>query len=100
MRKINNRGQTIFLSVIVGVFIFLFGVLFLSFLKSETDNGMGTSISITSSIIPGLDCDNPSISDGAKLTCLGGELVIPYFIIILLSVAGASITERFTTSGR
>lgn len=84
--KLNKRGQTVFLSVVVGIFFFMFGILFLTFISDEKDISMNSS---------NLDCDNPHISDGTKLTCLGFELINPYFILVICSIALASITARF-----
>ena len=93
----NKQGQTIFMSVIVGIFLFLFGILFVSILDTETKELENPT---TSSGSPSLNCgsaDNPTltITDGAKLACLGTETIVPYFIVLIVSVAGGFITERF-----
>jgi hypothetical protein len=81
----NNRGAMGF-SIVIGIMIFLIGIPIINILKPEIDVARGSS---------GLDCSNVSISDGTRLTCLGVDLVIPYFILIVLSVAGGFIAERF-----
>jgi len=87
----NNRGQ-ILITIISGIMIFIAGMVFLNFLQPEVNTMMSES---------GLNCGNSSsdpnlsISDGAKATCLIGEIVVPYFIIIVISVAGGVIVSRF-----
>ncbi len=78
-----NKGQTLFLSVIVAAMIFVAGVIVVNFIKDDVS---------TSRI--DMDCANPAISDGAKLTCLGIDIVVPYFIVIFLSAAGGLITAK------
>ena len=81
----NNSGQTLMLSLLFAAFIFIFGVLILNTLKLDIP---------TARI--GLDCTNYSgISDGNKITCLMVDWVVPYFILIIISLAGGRILERF-----
>lgn len=83
----NNKGQTIFLSVTVGVLIFIAGMLFLNFLVPEVQRIQGED---------SFDCENASgITDGTKLSCLLIDSVIPYYIILVLSFSGGIITDRF-----
>ncbi len=82
----NSKGQSLLFAVVVGFMIFLAGMLFLNFIKPEVDNARA---------VTSLDCTNLSISDGAKLTCLGADAVVPYFIFIVLGTAGGYIVARF-----
>jgi hypothetical protein len=77
------RGQTLMLSVVFAAFFFIFGIVFVNFVQPD--------VRVAES---GLNCDDLTISDGAKLTCLITGGVVPYFIILILSVAGGVITER------
>jgi hypothetical protein len=82
----NKRGQ-IGISVIIAITIFIIGLTSINFLRPEIDRVRLSS---------GLDCDNSSgISDGTKLTCLAVDLVVPYFFLIIISVAGGLIIGRF-----
>jgi len=82
----NNKGQ-MGISVIIAIMIFLSGMVVINILKPE--------ITLVRSTTTGLNCSNAdSISDGTKLTCLAVDLVIPYFIIIILSAAGGVITSK------
>jgi len=78
----NKRGN-IFLGVVVFLFIFVFGVLFMPFI---TDDITTTRTS--------LNCSNSSISDGTKLQCLGIDIVIPYFIWFFVSVGAGYLGGR------
>ena len=83
---INKKGQTVFMGAILGFVIFMMGILFLTFIQNTVDDSQEASA---------LDCDNSEISDGTKVTCLLTELVSPYFIIALVSVAGGAAIARF-----
>lgn len=80
----NNKGQTqIMLAVLVAIIIFLAGMIFLNYLEPSVSDARVN-----------LSCSDTSQSDGTKLTCLIFDVVVPYFIIVVLSIAGGVITER------
>ena len=87
----NKKAQTLGISIIVAITIFIVGMVAVNLLKPEVTRVRDAT---------GLDCSNTAdfptgISDGTKLTCLAIDLVIPYFIVIIFSVAGGLITSRF-----
>lgn len=82
----NRRGESIFLGIISGIVVFMFGVLFVNFL--------GTDIT-TSQSSTNLDCTNSSITDGTRLNCLGTDIIVPYYFIILIAVSVGAIIGRF-----
>ncbi len=83
----NRKGQGLFMSIIVGVMIFMVGVLFINFLMPEVTVVRNAT---------NLDCSNAAgISDGTKLACLVVDLVIPYFILLIFSFSGGIIAGRF-----
>lgn len=74
------------LKIAVALFVFLAGVLFIQHL------GDGVLSART-----GLDCSNAAgISDGTKLTCLFVDVVVPYFILLLLSITFAWVGDLLT----
>ena len=79
----NKKGQ-IMLSVLFAIVIFIFGMLFYNFIKGEVDN---TRTDLTCS-------SSATISDGTKLTCLIVDGVIPYFIILVVSLSLGIVLER------
>jgi H+/gluconate symporter-like permease len=80
----NKKGQTsIMLAVFVAILIFIAGMVLLNFLKQEVTNARTN-----------LSCSSSSNSDGVDMTCLLFDSVVPYFIIIVLAVAGGVITEQ------
>ena len=83
----NNRGQTFFFAIIVAVVIFAFGMLILNFMKDDITTVTGTSA---------LDCNNQTITDGTKVVCLGMDLTIPYFFLLVLSASGGIIAAKLT----
>lgn len=86
----NTKAQTMGLAVIIAIMIFLVGMLFVNFIKDEVTRARNAT---------NLDCTNTAdfpdgISDGTKLTCLVVDIVVPYFMIIIFSVAGGILTAR------
>ena len=86
----NNKGQTMGIAIIIAITIFIVGMLSVNFLKPEITRARGSDY---------LDCANTAdfpdgISDGTKMVCLVVDLVVPYFIVIIFSVAGGLITSR------
>ena len=81
---INKRGN-VYASVAVAIFIFMVGMIVVNFIKPEVTTAR-----------TGLSCSSAAdISDGTKLMCLGIDTVVPYFIILVFSIAGGVITEKF-----
>lgn len=72
----NKRGGGVFFGATIALFVFIFGVLFIPFIINDLTN-----------FRINLDCTNPLISDGTKITCLFGDLVIPYIIWFFISLA-------------
>lgn len=86
MRHIKNKkGQSLGLSIIMAIMIFLIGMTVLNILKPEITTARDSN---------NLDCANTAISDGNKLTCLVVDIALPYFILLIISVAGGYITAR------
>lgn len=75
-----NKKGGIYLAVAMAIMLFLVGMLVIPFIKDSVTN-FRTNI----------NCTNTSISDGAKLTCLAGDTVVPYFIITVIAIAGGII---------
>lgn len=82
----NRKGQ-MGISVIIGIMIFLSGIIVINILKPD--------VTLVRNAVTGLNCANASaISDGTKLTCLAVDLTIPYFILIIISAAGGIIISK------
>jgi hypothetical protein len=81
----NQKGATFFIAIIFAVMIFVAGMLILNFMKDDIS-------AVTSSTA--LDCNNQTITDGNKVACLGMDIAIPYFFILVLSAAGGIIAAK------
>lgn len=97
----NNKGN-LFLSVVVGIVILMVGILFISFVDGEVIRGQNSTYDYGGGVDGrlGINCGNSTdpnltITDGGKLACLATEAVNPYFIVLILSVAGGAIVSRF-----
>jgi hypothetical protein len=87
----NNRGQ-VFVTVIVAIMIFLVGITFLNYFKDDIPIIRNSE---------NLDCSNASgISDGNKLSCLVIGLAIPYLFLVIVSLSGGLIADKFLIGGR
>lgn len=81
----NNRGAGLLIAFLVAGLLFAAGILIVNFLKPEV------SLATSSSQ---LDCNNLTISDGTKITCLAMDAVIPYSIVLVISIAGGILASR------
>ena len=80
----NKKAQTMGLAIISALAVFVIGFMFINFLMPEITD-FRTNIGCSSI---------ETLSDGAKLLCLGGDLTIPLVILAILSLAIGGITAR------
>lgn len=84
---LNKKGQTLFMSIIFGLMIFMIGMTFINFLKPEL---------VTARSADNLDCANGSgITDGNKLMCLFTSITLAMFILSIISLTGGFILSKF-----
>lgn len=69
----------------IGLVLLLIGFTAINFIKDSITEVRGIS---------NLNCSGVGISDGTKLTCLLVDFVVPYLIIIIISVSGGVITAK------
>lgn len=76
-----NKKGALFMAFVIAGMIFMAGMLLIPFFQDGVTD-----------FRTNLQCStNSSISDGAKLTCLAGDAVLPYFIWAIISLAGGII---------
>jgi hypothetical protein len=85
-KKAEITNLSVGIAVVVAIFLFMVGIMNVNFIKDEVSRTRN---------VENLNCADSSISDGAKLACLAVDLVIPYFIIIILSASGGYVIGRF-----
>jgi|TARA_R100000789_G_scaffold99782_2_gene107409 hypothetical protein len=74
------------IAIVVAITFFIVGMMTINFIRDEVT---------TARLSDGLDCSNADvISDGTKLTCLAVDIVVPYFILLVLSGAVGWIVQR------
>ena len=82
--ELKNKKAGIGIALILSIFIFIVGMSVVNLIIPEV-----------TTFRTGMSCsDAASISDGTKLTCLLGDATIPYFIILIFSVAGGFLVEK------
>ena len=80
----NKKAQTLGLSIITMLGIFIVGFTLLNFLMPEV-----------AQFRVSMNCATPaSITDGTKLLCLMSDATVPYWILLILSIAIGGITAR------
>lgn len=80
-----NKKAILGVTILTGIFLLIVGLTTVNFLFNEVDTFRA-----------GLNCASPnSISDATKLLCLVGDITIPYWIYIIVSLALGGIIARF-----
>lgn len=82
----NKKAQAGMVGLMIGIAIFMCAMIFIDPLSDVITESRAASQ---------LDCSNTSISDGHKMTCLIVDLILPYFIAVVIAIAGAVIGARF-----
>lgn len=84
----NKNGQAMLgAAIVTAIIIFIVGSMTIDLIKPEITTARNST---------GLDCSNyTGISDGTKLTCLGVDIIIPYFFLLVLSISGGVIVSKF-----
>lgn len=85
----NNKGQLALLGLMVGIVVIMFGLIAINPINDVLDEVKGASQ---------LDCSNSSIGDSQKATCLGVDILMPYYIGIIIVAGGAWITAKWVAS--
>jgi len=81
---LNKRGQTMAISVLSAIVIFIIGIMCINFLMPEVSDARIN-----------LSCDSPTtISDGTKFLCLLVDVQVPYFIWLVFSISLGAILVR------
>jgi hypothetical protein len=78
----NKKGNSMGLTVVLAIFLFIVMLTTLNFIKPELT---------TAKSVNGLDCENTGISDFNMLTCLGVDLVLSWYFLLLVSIIGGAI---------
>ena len=81
-----KQGQAALVGLMIGIFVFMLAMVFIDPIKDIITEARGTAQ---------LDCSNSTISDGNKMTCLVVDLLLPYFIAVVIAIAGGWIGARF-----
>lgn len=78
-----NKAQSgLGIALIVAIMIFMVGVISVNFVRDAVTSARSDLV-----------CTG-TISDGTKLACLLVDVVVPYFIVMVLSAAGGLITAK------
>jgi len=78
-----NKKGNIYSVILISVIIFMVGMIMVNFLKPEITTARTD-----------LNCASSTITDGTKLMCLNVDIVLVYFIILVLSLTIGVITDK------
>jgi hypothetical protein len=83
-----NKKANVYSVILITFLLFSVGLIIANFLKEPITDARTN-----------LECSNAaSITDGAKLLCLTIDFTMIYFIILVVSIAGGAILDRFVIS--
>ena len=82
-KKAQVQTTNILASIIIALIIWFAGTMVIEMIEGNIDTARIDN-----------ECTNPT-SDGNKLLCLMFDATIPYFILMILSIAGGMLTSRF-----
>jgi len=80
----NNKGQTMALTIISSIFIFIIGLAIVNLIMPDVDTAR-VALSCSSADV---------ISDGTKLLCLAIDGLVPYWIVLIFSITFGAIAAR------
>ena len=79
-----NKKANTFSVIMLSLILFMTGMIVVNFIMPEVTTARSS-----------LSCSNAaSISDGTKFMCLMVGSVVPYFFILIVSIAGGVIVEK------
>lgn len=82
-----NKGGRIVLGLMLATVFVILAFALAPAIKETVDEARNT----TTDTRIGLDCDNSSITDEAKAACVVTDLSLPYFIAVVIGLAGMII---------
>ena len=82
---LNKKGQTAMIGLMIGIMVFMLAMVFIDPLSDVITESRASDQ---------LDCSNSSVSDGKKMTCLMVDLLLPYFIGIVIAIAGGYLGAK------
>jgi len=86
----NKSGSVVIYTLMIGMVIIILALALAPLVQDFTTSAMNS----TSGDTAGLDCDNSSISNFDKATCVSTDLTLFYFIGALIFIAGLIITSK------
>lgn len=81
----DNKKANMYSVILLTFILFMVGMTVANFLKSPIDDARSS-----------LNCNSAgSITDGTKLMCLNIDITMVYFIVLVCSIAGGVILDKF-----
>ena len=77
-----NKKGSVLMTIIVALAFFMFGILIIGLLFGDIAYSKSSD---------SLDCSNQSIRSGNKLSCIGIDIIVPGWIIVLVLIGGGAI---------
>lgn len=90
----NVRGQVRFVAFMFALTIFIMAIAFAPAIQQTADQARNATLGNTNSTERQLDCDNSSIDDFKKASCVLVDVTPSYFVGMLFGIAGLIIIGR------
>ncbi len=91
----NLKGQLFFFTLMLAVVVIIMALALAPSILTFTSDARNATINGN----PAMDCDNSSISDFDNAACIVTDLTLPYFLGIMIAIAGAMIGARLILGG-
>ncbi len=83
-----NKKGNLYATILVAFMLFTTGFIIANFLGASIDTAR-----------VGLNCANAAaITDGTKFLCLNVDMAMIYWIVLILSIAGGVIADKFLST--
>lgn len=95
MKIKNKKGQLFFFTLMLATVVIILTLALAPAILTFTSDARNATINGN----PALDCNNNSISDFDNAACIVTDLTLPYFLGIMIAIAGAMIGARLIVGG-
>ena len=80
----NGKKGNVYMVVMTALIIFMVGMTMINFIKPEVTPAYSS-----------ISCGSTPATDGTKVLCLVVDTALPYFILLVLSLVGGLVVDRF-----
>lgn len=96
-QKMNKKGMTILLGIMLFIFSFLIAVITAPVLRDIITDARATSTKdpITNITTGGMNCGSDDLTTGESATCIFIDLVLPLFVGVVIFAGLGKVSDKF-----